>query len=46
MKGMGREKRECNKCGKKFSTHSSDRQLCHDCKPKCREIHNFSTVKK
>jgi len=46
MKGMGRENRECSKCGQKFSTHSSDRKLCHACKPKCREIHHFNKSNK
>lgn len=37
----GRVKLNCIKCGKEFSTHSSNRKLCHTCLPKCRERHYF-----
>lgn len=40
----GRVKKTCGKCGKPFSTHSSNRSLCHTCLPKCRERHAFSKV--
>jgi len=39
----GRIKLKCVRdgCGKEFSTHSSNREVCHTCKPKCNEIHYF-----
>ena len=39
----GRVKLKCIKegCGKEFSTHSTNREFCHECKPKCKEIHYF-----
>jgi hypothetical protein len=42
-KKLGRVKLICVKeeCDNKFSTHSSNRTVCHKCKPKCREIHIF-----
>lgn len=39
---IGRQKLNCNKCGKTFSTHSTNRNMCYTCKPKCKEIHWFS----
>lgn len=36
-----RWKRTCIKCQKEFSTHSTNRQDCYSCRPKCREIHYF-----
>jgi hypothetical protein len=38
---------ESEKCKMKdkpnvFSTHSTNRVMCHECKPKCREIHYFN----
>jgi hypothetical protein len=41
-----RWQRTCIKCQKKFSTHSTDRQDCYSCRPKCREIHYFHRQKK
>jgi len=41
-----RWERTCIKCEKKFSTHSTDRQDCYSCRPKCREIHYFHGQKK
>lgn len=38
----GRQKLICNKCEATFSTHSSNRDLCHKCKPKCQEKHYFT----
>ena len=40
-KGMGRVKLVCKRCQAEFSTHSSNRDVCHKCKPKCRETHYF-----
>ena len=37
----GRWKRVCSACKGDFSTHSSDREVCHKCRPKCRETHEF-----
>lgn len=37
----GRRSLECIKCQQVFSTHSSNRELCYKCKPKCRERHVF-----
>jgi len=28
-------------CNREFSTHSTNRTMCHVCKPKCNEIHYF-----
>lgn len=46
---IGRQKIACTRegCGKVFSTHSSNRTICHNCVPKCRERHFFikNTVK-
>ena len=28
-------------CKKEFSTHSSNRTVCHTCKTKCKEVHTF-----
>ena len=41
-----RWKRNCAKCGKLFSTHSTNRADCYSCKPKCNEIHTFNHLKK
>lgn len=41
----GRFKRVCNKCGKPFSTHSTNRYICYRCKDYCRETHYFYNVK-
>lgn len=41
MKKPGRRKLKCTQCGKPFSTHSTNRDVCHRCKPKCKEIHYF-----
>ncbi len=38
----GRVRLNCDKCGVEFSTHSSNRNLCYKCKPKCYEWHDFS----
>jgi hypothetical protein len=38
----GRKEIRCIKCGRAQSTHSSNRDLCHACKPKCREKHYFN----
>ena len=42
-KKPGRVKLVCVKpeCGKAFSTHSSNREFCHTCKPRCTERHTF-----
>ena len=42
----GRKVITCIKCGAPQSTHSSNRQHCHKCKPKCREKHTFNNLKK
>jgi len=42
----GRVKKNCIKCGKEFSTHSSNRVQCHVCLPKCTERHVFPKKKK
>ena len=31
-------------CGKEFSTHSTHRQVCFTCKPKCAERHSFGVA--
>jgi hypothetical protein len=41
-----RTKLTCTKCNKPFSTHSTNRQLCHTCKPKCRDTHYFDAATK
>jgi hypothetical protein len=46
MKKAGRIKVKCTKCGAQFSTHSSNRDKCHRCLPKCRETHYFFGKKK
>jgi len=38
---VGRQIITCNKCGKPSSTHSTNRNMCYRCKPKCKEIHWF-----
>lgn len=42
-KKPGRVKLVCvtPNCGKAFSTHSSNRTVCHKCKPKCTDVHYF-----
>ena len=40
----GRVELSCRTCGKKFSTHSSNREVCHSCKPKCGERHYFDPL--
>lgn len=44
---VGRQTLKCanEACGKDFSTHSSNRTVCHKCKPKCRDIHYFDKKK-
>jgi hypothetical protein len=37
----GRFTRPCVRCKNEFRTHSSNRDVCHKCLPKCREIHHF-----
>ena len=37
----GRVELVCGRCKTKFSTHSTNRTLCHKCLPKCKEIHLF-----
>ena len=37
----GRIKLICMRCEKEFSTHSTNRDKCHTCLPKCTEIHDF-----
>jgi hypothetical protein len=32
-------------CQKEFSTHSTNRTMCHTCKPKCIEKHYFQKHK-
>lgn len=39
-----RKKINCIKCGKEQSTYSTNREHCHVCKPKCREIHTFENL--
>lgn len=41
MKKPGRVKLICMKCEDEFKTHSSNRKVCHKCKPKCTEKHYF-----
>lgn len=36
-----RHQETCVKCHLKFSTHSTNRFICYECKPKCREVHDF-----
>lgn len=43
--GMGRKKVICTVCGKEFSTHSSNRSHCYNCRKKCTEIHYFDVLK-
>jgi len=43
-KKPGRVKLNCTRCGKEFSTHSSNRKECHTCKPKCAEKHYFTEL--
>jgi len=43
---VGRVKKNCKRCNDLFSTHSSNRDLCHKCRPKCRERHYFFVNKK
>lgn len=42
----GRRKLKCIRCEKEFSTHSSNRDKCYKCVPKCKEIHEFPNKKK
>lgn len=44
MKKPGRVRSICIRCEANFSTHSSNRQMCHKCLPKCREKHYFLEV--
>lgn len=37
----GRFKIVCDKCKKEFSTHSTNRTFCYNCKPKCRDRNYF-----
>jgi hypothetical protein len=46
MKEKGRVKLTCKRCQATFSTHSSNRDVCHKCRPKCREIHYFEGILK
>jgi len=46
MKQPGRRKLNCKRCGAEFSTHSSNRDVCHTCIPKCKEIHYFEGILK
>lgn len=41
IKKPGRFKLTCEKCQKEFSTHSTNRQRCYQCSPKCIAIHDF-----
>lgn len=43
---QGRKTIKCVKCGKSQKTHSTNRQHCHGCLPKCREKHYFHEVSK
>ena len=43
VKFPGRVKLICQRCEENFSTHSSNRKVCHKCKPKCKERHYFDT---
>jgi len=45
-KKPGRVKLICVVCEKEFSTHSSNREKCHKCLPKCTERHYFFEVPK
>ena len=38
----GRVTLKCVRCTKEFSTHSTNRDHCHECKPKCGEVHYFN----
>jgi len=40
-----RHKIICINCGKEQSTYSSIRKQCHDCLPKCKEVHTFENLK-
>ena len=43
-KTLGRVKLNCKRCTAAFSTHSSNRDVCHTCKPKCAEVHDFTEL--
>lgn len=48
MKVMKVNKRHviiCSRCNKPQSTYSTNRTQCHQCLPKCREIHTFENLK-
>ena len=42
VKIPGRVKLVCINCGKEFTTHSTNREKCYRCLPKCTEIHYFN----
>ena len=42
----GRTKMVCGSCSKEFSTHSTNRNQCYTCKPKCSEKHYFTDLLK
>ena len=42
---QGRKVIVCKKCGKNQSTHSTNREYCHECVPKCKEINTFPLKK-
>jgi len=46
VKEPGRFKLNCVKCGKEFSTHSTNRDSCEACVAKCVAIHHFDRAKK
>jgi hypothetical protein len=41
LKKPGRVELLCIRCEAVFKTHSSNRQVCHKCLPKCTEKHYF-----
>ena len=41
----GRQVITCIKCGKPQSTHSTNRDHCHACIPKCKSINTFPPKK-
>jgi len=43
-KKPGRFQVTCSSCQKEFSTHSTNRDRCHSCLPKCRERHFFDDL--
>jgi hypothetical protein len=41
-----RMKKVCGRCSKEFSTHSTNRDQCYKCKPKCTEHHDFRDLQR